>query len=159
VLNNPLSFTDPSGFFFSKLFGSIGKFFSNVFRAIGNVLKQVLKNPLIRSLITIVGCALPGVGQIGCAAISSLVSIAAGGSVADGLKAFAFSFVQLGVFSYVGPTLNGLVAAQGVLGAVIKAGVHGIIGGALAVAQGGSFMPIRFAGHANEDCRWHLGGP
>ncbi len=33
VLNNPLSFTDPSGFFFSKLFRAIGKFFKAIIAA------------------------------------------------------------------------------------------------------------------------------
>ena len=34
VVNNPLSLTDPTGFFFKKLFSSIGRFFANVFRAL-----------------------------------------------------------------------------------------------------------------------------
>jgi RHS repeat-associated protein len=144
VLNNPLSFTDPSGFFFSKLFKSIGNFFSSIFRAVGNVLKQALKNGILRSLITIIGCALPGVGQIGCAAISGLVTLASGGSIGESLKAFAFAWVSIGIFQAVGPTLN---AIGGVGGALIKAGVHGIIGGALSVAQGGSFLQ-GFAGSA-----------
>jgi hypothetical protein len=40
-----------------------------------------------------------------------------------------------------------LVATQGLFGALVKAGVHGIIGGALSVAQGGSFLQ-GFAGSA-----------
>jgi hypothetical protein len=119
-------------------------FFSSIFRAVGDVLKQALKNGILRSLITIIGCALPGVGQIGCAAISGLVTLASGGSIGESLKAFAFAWVSMGIFSAVGPTLN---AIGGVGGALIKAGVHGIIGGALSVAQGGSFLQ-GFAGSA-----------
>jgi hypothetical protein len=138
VLNNPLSMTDPSGFFFSKLFGSIGKFFSNVFRAIGNVLKQVLKSPIFRAIVQIIGCAaLPG---IGCAAMSGLMSLAAGGSVGDALKAFAFAWVQMGVWDAVGGILRDASAALGGAFGVVKAGIHGIVGGALSVAQGGSFL-------------------
>ncbi len=146
VLNNPLSFTDPSGFFFSKLFKSIGRALGSLFRAIGAAVKKILQNPIFRAIINIVGCALPGVGQLACAAITGALSAAAGGSLADSLKAAAFAFVSMGIFKAVGPFLNS-VAAQGLGGVIIKAGIHGIIGGALSVAQGGSFLQ-GFAGSA-----------
>ncbi|MEZ5842554.1 MAG: RHS repeat-associated core domain-containing protein [Hyphomicrobiaceae bacterium] len=41
VLNNPLSYTDPSGFFFAKLFRSIGAAFSGLFKAIGAAFKAI----------------------------------------------------------------------------------------------------------------------
>ncbi len=147
VLNNPLSFTDPSGFFFSKLFKSIGKALGSAFRAIGAAVKKILQNPIFRAIINIVGCALPGVGQLACAAITGALTAAAGGSLAASLKAFAFAFVSTGAFSAVSSTLNGLVDAYGFAGALIKAGVHGVIGGALSVAQGGTFLQ-GFAGSA-----------
>jgi RHS repeat-associated protein len=85
VLNNPLSYTDPSGYFFAKLFKSIGKALSGLFRAVGNVLKAVLKNPIVRAIIQIAGCAAAtAVGMpIGCAALSGALTLASGGSVAD----------------------------------------------------------------------------
>lgn len=151
VINNPLSLTDPSGFFFSGLFRAIGNFLSSAFRAIGNVVKVALSNPIIRSIVQIVGCAAatvvlgPG-GPAGCAAVSALVTLGAGGSLRDALKAAAFTFATIAVFSAVGPYLNA-VASTGVGGVLIKAGVHGVIGGALSVAQGGSFLQ-GFAGSA-----------
>lgn len=147
VLNNPLSYTDPSGFFFSKLFKSIGKALGSLLRGIGNVLKQVLKSPIFRAIAQIVGCAAMAFNPVACSALSSLMTLASGGSVADALKAFVISFAQIGIFSAVGPTLNALQAGNFVLGTVVKAGVHGIIGGAASVAQGGSFLQ-GFAGGA-----------
>jgi RHS repeat-associated protein len=144
VNNNPLSFTDPSGFFLSGLFKSIGNFFSSLFRGIGNVLKQALKNGILRSILTIIGCAATAVGgPVGwaaCGAISGAITIAGGGSIADGLKAFAFAFISAGVWHSVGFALDGVRAALGDAFSLVKAGIHGIVLGALSVAQGGSFL-------------------
>ncbi len=149
VINNPLSLTDPSGFFFSGLFRAIGNFLSSAFRAIGNVVKVVLSNPIIRSIVQIVGCAaatavLGPAGPAGCAAVSALVTLGSGGSLRDALKAAAITFATIGIFTGVGHALEGL---SGIGGALIKAGVHGVVGGALSVAQGGSFLQ-GFAGSA-----------
>ncbi len=138
VLNNPLSFTDPSGFFFSKLFKSIGKALGSAFRAIGAAVKKILQNPIFRAIINIVGCALPGVGQLACAAITGALTAAAGGSLADSLKAAAFAFVSAGVWDQVGAFLKPFAGQAGF--ALLKAGVHGVVGGALSVAQGGTFL-------------------
>ncbi|MCS7063721.1 MAG: hypothetical protein NZM04_06730, partial [Methylacidiphilales bacterium] len=43
VLNNPLSLTDPSGYFFKSIFRAIGNFFKSIFRAIGSIFKAVGK--------------------------------------------------------------------------------------------------------------------
>ena len=142
VLNNPLSFTDPTGYFFKKLFKSIGKALGSAFRAIGAAVKKILQNPIFRAILQIVGCALLPVA--GCAALSGALTAAAGGSLADSLKAAAFAFVQ----SYIWPAVGDFVGdVSTVGGALVKAGVHGIVGGALSVAQGGTFLQ-GFAGSA-----------
>jgi hypothetical protein len=109
---------------------------------VANVVKAILNNPIARAVIQIVGCTVlgPPTGGLGCAALSGALTIAAGGSVADGLKAFGFSFATMGIFSGISDAMYGLTTAFGALGHVMKAGVHGIIGGALSVAQGGSFL-------------------
>ncbi len=153
VMNNPLSYTDPTGFFFKKLFRSIGKAFGKVFKAIGSAFKKLLRNPLIRSIIQVVGCALTAAATagLGCVAISAGLTLAAGGSIADALQAAAFSFASMGAFQVAGGIVNGIVSsvtagAQLAADAVfaittaVKAGVHGLVGGALAVAQGGNFL-------------------
>ncbi len=153
VMNNPLSYTDPTGFFFSKLFRSIGKAFGKVFSAIGSAFKKILRSPIVRSIIQIVGCAVTAAATagFGCAAIAGALASAAGGSIADALKAAAFSFASMGAFTVAGGIVNGIVgtitagaqlAADAVFAitTAVKAGVHGLVGGALAVAQGGNFL-------------------
>ncbi len=153
VLNNPLSFTDPSGFFLSGLFKAIGNFFSSAFRAIGNVLKKALANPIIRTAIQIVGCAITSAASLGsgCAAITVALAgagaWAVGGSLADAAKAVAISVASMGVFDAVGTQLTALaqtLQAAGDVGVAAytaaKSAVHGVIGGGLAELQGGRFV-------------------
>ena len=132
VLNNPLSMTDPTGFFFGKIFKAIGKFFKSVFKAIGSVFKAVLSVPILKSLIQIVGCAPPH-GWITCAPTVMALTLAAGGSLADAFKAAAFSVASMGVFHAVGV----IVETAHVL---VQSAVHGVVSGALSVAQGGKFL-------------------
>ncbi len=153
VMNNPLSYTDPTGFFFSKLFKSIGKAFGKVFKAVGAAFKKVLRSPIFRAIIQVVGCALTAAATagLGCVAISSALTLAAGGSIADALQAAAFSFASMGAFNVAGGIVEGIVGtisagaqlaadAAFAVATVVKAGVHGLVGGALAVAQGGNFL-------------------
>ncbi len=67
------------------------------------------------------------------------------------MQAAAFSFASMGAFTFAGEVVNGIVntitagaqlAADAVfaLTTAVKAGVHGLVGGALAVAQGGNFL-------------------
>ncbi len=137
VINNPLSLTDPSGFFFSGLFRAIGNFLSSVFRAIDNVVKVALSNPIVRALLQIVGCYFAGPA---CPLVTAAITLGAGGSIVDALKAGAFAFASMGIFDAVGFQLDGARAALGGAFGVVKAAVHGVIGGALSVAQGGSFL-------------------
>ena len=139
VLNNPLSYTDPTGYFFKGLFQSIGNFFSKLFQAIGGVFKKLLRNPLVRAAIQIIACANPVTG-IQCAIAAASMSLAGGGSVGDALKAAAFAFVQIPVFNEVSSVIKGFHAIGQSL-------VHGVVNGALTVAQGGNFL-VGFAAGA-----------
>ena len=49
MLNNPLSYTDPTGYFFKSLFKKIGKAFGKLFKAIGWALKNVLASSIFRT--------------------------------------------------------------------------------------------------------------
>jgi hypothetical protein len=132
VHNNPLSFTDPSGFFLSGLFTAIGHFFSSIFHAIEHAIKAILKSSIFRSLIQIAACAaFPG---IGCDIAAAVMTLAEGGTP---LQAFAFADLSQYVWTNVGATLR----AEGLAGNFVAKGlVHGVVGGALAVAQGGNFL-------------------
>ena len=147
VLNNPMSYTDPTGYFFSKLFKSIGKAFGKIFSAIGRVFKKVLANPIVRAVIQIVACANP----VTCVIASGALTLAAGGSIGDAIKAAAFAFVQIGAWTAVGGVLDTVAVSLKAVGSaataagkaafgVVKSLVHGVVGGALSVAQGGNFL-------------------
>ncbi len=131
VLNNPLSYTDPTGFFFKKLFRAVGKFFKKVFKAIGRVLKKALRNPIVRAIIQIIACANPA--GVTCAAVSAGLAAASGGSVAEILQAAVFAFVMPRVWKFVGSNI-------GNLNPVGQALVHGVVNGAATAARGGRFL-------------------
>jgi RHS repeat-associated protein len=140
VLNNPLSFTDPSGFFFKSIFKAIGKFFSAIFKAIGAVFKAILNVPLLREIIQIVACGGTGpIGAVVCGLASGAITLLAGGSISDALQSMAFSFASMGTWTVVGQALEGVRATLGAGFILAKSAVHGVVGGALAVAQGGDF--------------------
>ncbi len=149
VRNNPLSLTDPSGFsFLGGIFNAIGKFFTGVFKAVENAVKAILKNSLIRAIIQIAACAFGG--PIGCVAAAGGLTAAAGGTLDQALQAMAFSAVSIAVWAGVGDVLRAA-------GAVMQSGfdlarvlVHGVVQGALSVAQGGSFLNGFAVGAAGE---------
>ena len=128
--------------------------------------KAILRSPIVRAIIQIVGCAVTNV--VGCAAISASLALAAGGSVVDALKAAAFAFAQVHIWDYVGTAVNNIAGAV-ISGAqlagdaayaaftAVKAGIHGVVGGAIAAAQGGNFLQgfIGIAG-AIADVMWIL---
>jgi RHS repeat-associated protein len=104
VLNNPLSLTDPTGFFFGSIFKAIGAVFSNIFSAITSAVKSVLnKVPILRTGLQIIAC---GVGIIACVATAGVLSLASGGSLGDALGAMAMSAFSIGVWQEVGAFLD-----------------------------------------------------
>ncbi|MEX0923093.1 MAG: RHS repeat-associated core domain-containing protein [Rhodovibrionaceae bacterium] len=148
VLNNPLSYTDPSGFFFKKLFNA----FKSVFKAVTSVTTFVLKNALrevgkLSAKVPGLSVAIQGAacfygGPAGCAAAAALLTYASGGSLKDAAIAAAFAYGAANVWQTVGAGLADFTAAQGLgvaEGALLKGAVHGTVGGALSAAQGGSF--------------------
>ncbi len=136
VRNNPLSLLDPSGFsWIGDVFKSIGNFFSHAFSGIASAFKSIFKNAIFRAVIQIAACAAaPG---IGCAIAAAGLTLLGGGTPLQALKAFAFAEISQMVWTNVGATLR----AEGVAGNLLVKGlVHGVVGGALSVAQGGHFM-------------------
>jgi hypothetical protein len=77
------------------------------------------------------------VNAFGCAAAAAGLTLGAGGSITQALKAFAFAYISVNVWSEVGQ----FVRAAGVAGDILGKGlIHGVVGGALSLAQGGSFL-------------------
>ena len=131
VLNKPLSYTDPTGFFFKKLFRSIGNAINGFFKTIGSALKVALRSSLVRAVIQVAGCIATNI--YGCAAIAASMTLAAGGSVLDALKTAAFAFAQMQTFQVVGTLVRGAHT-------LVQASVHGVVSGAINLARGGNFL-------------------
>lgn len=97
VLNNPLSYTDPSGFFFKKASRAFGGFASGVFNPIGSAVKVALKETLgtvhidAQYLHAAFGIAACSFGPETCVAYSFMSTLAVGGSLGDALAAAALT--------------------------------------------------------------------
>ncbi len=133
ALNNPLKYTDPSGYFFKKLFRAI---------------KKVLKNPLVRAVLGIVAglYAYAYFGILtGSKAIAAFAGGFTGGLVASGgdLKQAAIGGVTALAFYGIGSHFEGLARANGgALSGLQKVGkviVHGVAGGLSSRLSGGRF--------------------
>jgi len=132
VLNNPLSYTDPSGFFFKKLFKSIKRFVKKHAGIIGAIV-GIATGVWISGYFTGLTAAFVGGASGGfTGAVAS--TIAAGGRISDAFKSGArggiFGALTGGVFNKVGGL--SLSFAQRVI-------AHGTAGGLLNIAQGGKF--------------------
>ena len=97
---------------------------------------------ILRIAITALACGGPQAAAL-CIPVtvgtSFAFTLADGGSLSDALKAAAFSAASAGIFSGVGDILTD-IALTGIAHTVVKSAVHGVVGGALSVAQGGSFL-------------------
>lgn len=116
VLNNPLSYTDPSGFFFKSLFKAFKNFFV-----------QVVARVVVNAL-------LPGVGAF----VGSFLSGFLAGAITGGsLKAGFFAGLQAGLAYGVGSLkFTGLTSFQSL---AVRSLIHGVAQGAITKAAGGSF--------------------
>ncbi len=134
VNNNPLSFTDPSGYFIGKLFKAVGRFVKKVLGSgIGRVIAQLVATAAICGADPAFSCAAwVGAGLGGASAA------AAGGDLSDVFKAAAVSFASAHAFGEVGQHFK--LGADATVGDhIARAVAHGTVGGVTAVASGGEF--------------------
>ncbi|EGG95528.1 Rhs family protein [gamma proteobacterium IMCC1989] len=154
VMNNPLKYTDPSGYFFKKLFRAVKKFVKKVVK----VVKKVVKSKVFKIVGTIALAYFTGGAAV------SWFSNGAYASMAAAVKAGALGAAAFG--GAVGGFVSGLVgsggdlksaliggltgAAAGFIGASSSFGsvgsvttsrvlAHGVVGGTASVLQGGKF--------------------
>jgi RHS repeat-associated protein len=128
VMNNPLSYTDPSGFFFKSIFKAVKKLVKGIAKAVKNVVSAIAGSPIGRIVVTAVVCQ----GNPACyAAISGAFTAANGGSIKDILKSAAVAYVQAQAFDLVGTEFPGPI--ENVI-------AHGVVGGAFSEIQGGNFF-------------------
>ena len=107
VVNNPLAFTDPSGYCFLGLCGlgnDISNFFNNIFKQIGRVLRAT---PILGSIVTIAAAALCAPeARVGAVAAAFLTTTAvagmASGKLGAGLKAGLIAAATAVAFYEVG---------------------------------------------------------
>ncbi len=151
VLNNPLAFTDPSGFFIDKIFDSIKDFVKDnkvvliavavstftagwASGAIVNASGFATINAAVKAGATIVAAkaAIVG-GVVGGFSGSFTGSLAGGGSFSDafssGLRGGAIGGLNGGIFHQVGINFSG---AESVV-------AHGVAGGGIELIEGGKF--------------------
>jgi RHS repeat-associated protein len=132
VLNNPMSYTDPSGYFFKSLFKGIKKYW------------QVIAAAVVTYFTA--GAAAgwaAGWGFTGAAAgaVTGAIAGAAGGFVATGsLKGALTGAFSGAVFGAIGASFNGEAGsgffAEGGIGHI---GSHALSGGIMSDLQGGKF--------------------
>ena len=132
VLNNPLSYTDPSGYFFSSIFKAI----KSVVSAVVGAVKSVLNNKVLRTIAAIGIAFIPG-GQ---------------GFAAAALKGFGAGFVASGgdlkygiIGAVTGAAFHGIGTHFGEVKAFSSAHIqkivaHGVVGGTANKAAGGRFL-------------------
>ena len=129
--NNPLSFTDPSGYFIS------------IFKGIRNFFRKILSIPIVRTIANIANVIISahcGPAAAAClAAGSAAITGAAGGDIGDMFKAAAIAYASAAAFQYVGHGMP-LPKNPG-LRYLAKAAAHGVVGGVRSVASGGKFGP------------------
>lgn len=130
VMNNPLSYTDPSGYFLSGLFKKIGKFFKKFAR------------PLlaIAAAFTLQFYLLPAIGVTGFA--SAVISGAVAGGITDGVRGAITGGITAGLFYGIGTAFQGKAIGFNKAGfgnLVAKSVAHGAVGGTSAVINGGEF--------------------
>ncbi len=133
VLNNPLSFTDPSGFFFKSLFkavvGGLVSAFKGVVKTVAKIVEFAYTNPIVQSIRTIAAGIACGPQ---CAAASAAFNTAInGGSIGDIIKSAGITYAQGVTFDYVGTNFPGPV--ENVV-------AHGVVGGTFSEVQGGDFL-------------------
>jgi len=145
VLNNPLSYTDPSGYFFKKFLKTSMKITGT-----SHLLRAIAKVPWLNSLIQVGLNFIPGC-QVWCSAVYSAAStFAVTGSLNSALKAGAIAYVTGKAFQHIGAHFDGLdagAAGNGLYkfgGNFLKSGqiaqqitAHAIVGGISAELQGG----------------------
>lgn len=135
VGNDPLAFTDPSGFSW------LSSFFHSVSHAVSSVAHFLTSNPIVRAVVQIAIAAvltITGVGAIIAAAASAaIVTGLSGGNLGQILQASviagatAFAFSEVGDLTGHTPGFGTPAYAENVIG-------HALVGCASSAASGGS---------------------
>nr|WP_269468544.1 RHS repeat-associated core domain-containing protein [Alteromonas sp. ASW11-130] len=133
VLNNPMSYTDPSGYFFKKLFKGIKKYWRVIAAAAISIATYGTATGWAAGWLA--GTSLAG-SQIAIGAIAGGITGFVGGGVASGSLRGALNGALSGAaFGAVG----GSFKAYGVESVGAQMGAHAVVGGIISDLQGGKF--------------------
>lgn len=133
--NNPLSFTDPSGYFLGGLFDFIGDALDAVVGFAGDVLQAISSVPVLSQVVQIGMCIDPA-SAAACLAYSSASTLANGGTFGDALLVVA----QAAAFHAVGNGIPGTGFDGITKPGLWKTVAHGVVGGTFSELRGGSFL-------------------
>jgi hypothetical protein len=128
VLNNPMSYTDPSGYFFKSLFKA-ATFLSRA------IIRQISKVPILNGLAQAAACFYGG--PWGCAAYATVANFEATGSLGAAFRSGAIAFASAHDFRAIGDKFQGTgFWAENGIGHI---GAHAVTGGIISELQGGKF--------------------
>ncbi|RZM74390.1 hypothetical protein C3B51_19725 [Pseudoalteromonas rubra] len=133
VLNNPLSYTDPSGYLFKKLLKVTMKITGDwyIHKFLNNV-------PWLKSIASVALNFIPGC-QVWCTAVFNAKStFVATGSLNGALKAGAIAAASAYAFSQIGDAF-GAESGFWQNGGAAHVGAHALTGGIVSELQGGKF--------------------
>lgn len=142
VLNNPMSYTDPSGFSLRKLFKRAGRFAARVFVLGSDVLaviaysKPVRKAMLKYKWLRLAGSTLSAISPMTASAYSAYITDISGGSFGDVVRSAGISAATAWGFNEVGDFFGKPITVFAKIGKVLA---HGTVGGLSSVASGGKF--------------------
>ncbi|MFA5632395.1 MAG: RHS repeat-associated core domain-containing protein [Porticoccaceae bacterium] len=155
VQNNPLSYTDPSGYFLKKLVEKIANAVGHVFEGFGKLIKTGLQKigrvfaevPGLSAAIGAAICGVSGPLAMACMAtygkvmmgLNAAITLANGGTLGQVFEGLAIGAITSGIPGADGLWGSGLTGA---LGDAMKshAAAALFMGGAIAKAQGGKFI-------------------
>lgn len=132
VLNNPLIYTDPTGYFLKKVFKSIKKAF-----------KKILKNPIVRAIAAIAVAYLTGVyeggifGNMGWSAATTTMANGAAAGFAGGFVGSGGNFKAAMQGAFIGAAF-GYVGGKWAPNTFANYAGHAVVGCASSEAQGGN---------------------
>jgi RHS repeat-associated protein len=126
VLNNPMSYTDPSGYFFKKLLSASMKISGS-----GHLLRAIASNKYLNFIATVAACSI---GPQACAAYSFASTFAVTGSLNASIKNGAIAYASAKAFEGIGEYFN-TAGADNALAAR-----HGVISGDTLHSFGGNYL-------------------
>ncbi|MAY42519.1 MULTISPECIES: RHS repeat-associated core domain-containing protein [unclassified Neptuniibacter] len=140
VSNNPLKYTDPSGYFLGGLFDAIGGFL----KSIGNIFENALKSQAFRMIAAAVAAWYLGPEALKAGWYEFAGAEIAQGMVAGAVAGFSSGFIATGgdlkaaLYGGVSGAAFGAVGASK-LSDPTKIAAHGAVGGISSKIQGGKF--------------------